>query len=193
MAIEQTPSQNVNGAFLFYGGAGAVLALVSVALLLLRLPVMLEDPLQWWRYVPGADWRHPEGPSGSIEGKGDHPVVNVAYDGWMAEGQSQDNYYLLPEDLDAQSVCAMPRDFSIGQQVRVYYREGGPKSLRAAPGVDAPLLFSLVRNMPMVIEGGPICRDDLNWWQVRVLASTPVTGWMAEGSPGVGYWIAPLN
>jgi len=42
-------------------------------------PVMLEDPLQWWRYVPGADWRHPEGPASSIEGKGDHPVVNVAY------------------------------------------------------------------------------------------------------------------
>ncbi len=42
-------------------------------------PVTLEDPLQWWRYVPGADWRHPEGPGSSVEGKGDHPVVNVAY------------------------------------------------------------------------------------------------------------------
>lgn len=42
-------------------------------------PVMLEDPLQWWRYVAGADWRHPEGPGSSIEGRGGHPVVHVAY------------------------------------------------------------------------------------------------------------------
>ena len=42
-------------------------------------PVTLEDPLQWWRYVPGADWRHPEGPASSIAGRGNHPVVNVAY------------------------------------------------------------------------------------------------------------------
>ena len=42
-------------------------------------PVTLEDPLQWWRYVPGAQWRHPEGPGSSIEGKGNRPVVHVAY------------------------------------------------------------------------------------------------------------------
>ena len=42
-------------------------------------PVTLEDPLQWWRYVPGADWRHPEGPGSSIDGKGNLPVVHVAY------------------------------------------------------------------------------------------------------------------
>lgn len=38
----------------------------------------LEDITQWWAYVPGADWRQPEGPGSSIEGKDDHPVVQVA-------------------------------------------------------------------------------------------------------------------
>ncbi len=33
-----------------------------------------------WAYVPGAQWRHPEGPESSIEGKGDHPVVQVAWE-----------------------------------------------------------------------------------------------------------------
>jgi formylglycine-generating enzyme required for sulfatase activity len=33
----------------------------------------------WWRYVPGADWRHPDGPDSSIAGKDNHPVVHVAY------------------------------------------------------------------------------------------------------------------
>ncbi|MFT0531429.1 formylglycine-generating enzyme family protein [Castellaniella hirudinis] len=42
-------------------------------------PVDLSDYSQWWRYVPGADWRHPQGPGSTIEGKGDHPVVQVSY------------------------------------------------------------------------------------------------------------------
>ena len=33
----------------------------------------------WWRFVPGASWRHPEGPGSDIEGRGSYPVVHVAY------------------------------------------------------------------------------------------------------------------
>ncbi|HEX2940432.1 MAG TPA: formylglycine-generating enzyme family protein [Rhodopila sp.] len=40
----------------------------------------LSDISSRWAYVPGADWRHPEGPGSSIEGHEDHPVVQVAYD-----------------------------------------------------------------------------------------------------------------
>jgi formylglycine-generating enzyme required for sulfatase activity len=43
-------------------------------------PVPLHDYSRWWRYVPGADWRHPGGPGTSIEGKDDHPVVQVSYE-----------------------------------------------------------------------------------------------------------------
>ncbi|MEO6001960.1 MAG: formylglycine-generating enzyme family protein [Opitutus sp.] len=41
--------------------------------------VPLDDALQWWRYVPGANWRHPEGPQSSIAGREQEPVVHVAY------------------------------------------------------------------------------------------------------------------
>jgi formylglycine-generating enzyme len=41
--------------------------------------VSLENPLVWWRYVAGADWRHPEGPESSIEGKDNHPVVHISW------------------------------------------------------------------------------------------------------------------
>jgi formylglycine-generating enzyme len=44
----------------------------------------LKDASQWWRYVPGADWRHPEGPGSSVEGKGHHPVVHVAFEDAVA-------------------------------------------------------------------------------------------------------------
>ena len=40
----------------------------------------LEDWSAWWSWVPGADWRHPEGPGSSIEGLLDRPVVQVAWD-----------------------------------------------------------------------------------------------------------------
>ena len=41
--------------------------------------VPLDDHYQWWTYVRGADWRHPEGPQSSIAGRGSYPVVHVAY------------------------------------------------------------------------------------------------------------------
>jgi len=52
-----------------------------------QVPVNLRDYTQWWRYVPGADWRHPQGPGSSIEGKGDHPVVQVTYADALAYAQ----------------------------------------------------------------------------------------------------------
>ncbi len=42
--------------------------------------VDLRDWTQWWDYVPGACWTHPRGPGSSIEGRDDHPVVQIAYD-----------------------------------------------------------------------------------------------------------------
>jgi formylglycine-generating enzyme required for sulfatase activity len=43
-------------------------------------PVSLRDYRSWWAYVPGADWRHPEGPGSAIAGRDDHPVVHVSYE-----------------------------------------------------------------------------------------------------------------
>ena len=59
----------VAGAMVFVGTAG---------------PVDLNDYSQWWRYVPGANWRNPQGPGSTIDGKGDHPVVQVSYDDALA-------------------------------------------------------------------------------------------------------------
>src|SRR5690606_37464911 len=40
----------------------------------------LQDRLQWWEYVPDANWRHPERPKSSIKGKENHPVTQLAYE-----------------------------------------------------------------------------------------------------------------
>jgi formylglycine-generating enzyme len=42
--------------------------------------VDLRDHYNWWTYVPGADWRHPEGPNSSIDNRMQHPVVHIAYE-----------------------------------------------------------------------------------------------------------------
>jgi len=44
----------------------------------------LQDFSQWWQWVIGADWQHPEGPESNIEGMDDHPVVFVAYEDALA-------------------------------------------------------------------------------------------------------------
>lgn len=41
--------------------------------------VTVDDISQWWRWTPGASWRHPEGPKSSIKKRMSHPVVHVAY------------------------------------------------------------------------------------------------------------------
>jgi formylglycine-generating enzyme len=33
----------------------------------------------WWQFMRGADWRHPRGPSSSLAGLGQHPVVHMCY------------------------------------------------------------------------------------------------------------------
>lgn len=43
-------------------------------------PVPLDNPLQWWRYTPGANWKHPEGPGSSVKDRADHPVVHLAFE-----------------------------------------------------------------------------------------------------------------
>ncbi len=42
-------------------------------------PVPLRNHMIWWDWVPGANWKHPEGPNSSIEDKDDHPVVQISW------------------------------------------------------------------------------------------------------------------
>ena len=45
-----------------------------------RSPVDLSDYRNWWEYVPGAWWRHPDGPGSTLHGRERHPVTQVAYE-----------------------------------------------------------------------------------------------------------------
>lgn len=43
-------------------------------------PADTQGPPVWWQFTPGADWRHPDGPRSTIEGKDDYPVVHISWD-----------------------------------------------------------------------------------------------------------------
>ena len=58
------PELLVPGSLVFQGASG---------------PVDLRDVHNWWAWVPGADWRHPEGPASTLHGRERHPVTHVAH------------------------------------------------------------------------------------------------------------------
>ncbi|GGZ15556.1 hypothetical protein GCM10007049_04620 [Echinicola pacifica] len=47
-------------------------------------PVDKGDISNWWKWVTGANWRHPEGPETDLKGRMDHPVVHIAYEDAVA-------------------------------------------------------------------------------------------------------------
>ena len=80
----------------------------------------LADESQWWKFVPGANWRHPEGPASGIVGLMQHPVVQVSYDDaeayanwvghalpteaeweWAARGGHDDEIYIWGNEPDS--------------------------------------------------------------------------------------------
>ncbi len=46
--------------------------------------VPLDDVSVWWSWTLGADWRHPQGPSSTIDGKPTTPVVQIAFQDALA-------------------------------------------------------------------------------------------------------------
>lgn len=42
-------------------------------------PVGLNNLSDWWSWVEGANWKHPEGPKSDLSGRDDHPVVHVSW------------------------------------------------------------------------------------------------------------------
>ena len=46
--------------------------------------VSLQNNYEWWAYIPGASWRHPEGPSSNLSGREKHPVIHISWVDAMA-------------------------------------------------------------------------------------------------------------
>ncbi|APY08243.1 sulfatase [Winogradskyella sp. J14-2] len=44
----------------------------------------MSNYAQWWTWKVGANWKHPEGPESTIDGKDNYPVVHIAYEDALA-------------------------------------------------------------------------------------------------------------
>jgi formylglycine-generating enzyme required for sulfatase activity len=107
--------------------------LQSAALTFKAAPTKLPnlfDFSQWWGWTIGPDWRHPQGPSSTIDGKEDYPVVQLAFEDALAycdwaerslstEAQwefaargGQETIYTWGEDLELLSLQANSRESS---------------------------------------------------------------------------------
>jgi formylglycine-generating enzyme required for sulfatase activity len=71
----------------FQGVAPEKLVPGSVVFTAPKHPTDLNDNLSWWAWVPGANWRHPEGPRSDLTGRWNHPVVQVAWEDAVAYAQ----------------------------------------------------------------------------------------------------------
>lgn len=49
--------------------------------------VPLDNHFVWWRYLAGANWRHPNGPGSDLKGREKHPVVHIAFEDAAAYAQ----------------------------------------------------------------------------------------------------------
>ncbi|HEX3905058.1 MAG TPA: formylglycine-generating enzyme family protein [Polyangia bacterium] len=64
-----------------YPGADpALLVPASVVFVKPAGRVDMRNFLNWWAFVPGANWRHPTGPESAIAGLEQHPVVHVGFE-----------------------------------------------------------------------------------------------------------------
>lgn len=43
-----------------------------------------EQIKKWWSYIPGANWKNPDGPGSGIAGKENYPVVHIAFEDALA-------------------------------------------------------------------------------------------------------------
>jgi formylglycine-generating enzyme len=75
-----TVAERVPEAAAYPGALPHMLAPGSVVFRPPRHRVDLRNHYNWWSWVPGANWRHPEGPGSALDSRWDHPVVHVAFE-----------------------------------------------------------------------------------------------------------------
>ena len=130
-----------------------------------------------WRLIEGADWRHPEGPESSLDGLGDHPVVQVsAID---AEAFCQFYGMRLPSEDEWEYAARGPQGFrypwgnELTQTSLAELTNAGSYGCCAASAADGYLRTAPVGSFPL--GRSPFGLDDMagNVWE---LTSSPFPG-----------------
>lgn len=140
-------------------------------------PVPLNDYSRWWRYMPGADWRHPTGPDSSIAGKENHPVVQVSYE-------------------DAQAYARWAHKRLLSEAEWEYAARGGLEQADYAWGADfAPNGKKMANTWDDAARPFPVSAADVSGEKVHV-GTSPVGQYAPNGyglydmAGNVWQWVA---
>jgi hypothetical protein len=113
------------------------------------------------------------------------PFAGLIIQGWMAEGRAERTFVTDPDLPPPDQICgpSLPR-LHIGDRASVNTDDLVPKNLRIGPGLNEPILATLIEGIAFDILEGPVCMDNLNWWRIQIVARPEVIGWLSEGGPG---------
>ena len=141
-------------------------------------PVDLTDWRAWWRWQPGASWRHPLGPATDLVGHGDHPVTQIAYADAVARLDAMTQALAAPAPSTVSRFDRPAPDFRV-QRTREEYGEIVTGLVRE---IEAGEAFQVVPSMRFEIDTDA---DPLDVYRI-LRASNPSPYMYLLRMPGVG-------
>lgn len=70
----------------------------------------LDPYASWWQFIPGADWRHPQGPESTLDGLDQHPVVHIAFEDARAYADWKGHTLPTEEQYEFAAQTSVQRD-----------------------------------------------------------------------------------
>ena len=153
-----------------------------------RGPVDLRHMSQWWTWMPDACWKHPEGPSSSLPGRENHPVVHVAYEDaqayatWAGKELPTEAQWELAAraGLDGATYTWGDDPEEDGQRLANYWHGDFPWRPEPGYGTTAPVGSYPPNGLGLFDMAGNVWEWTADWYRDRHVPASPRGGSIEE-------------